>query len=119
VVFLDPAYSYAGKQTMKNRKLSGPEMSGQKQSGTGATEDEDESVMRLIERKPLRSWTAGPHPPGSGPTTTAPDGARKMKRRGRLDRAVLTTLGKGLEDCFDEVRKQEVPERFKLLLDRF
>ena len=104
---------------MKNRKLSGPEMSGQKQSGTSATEDEDESVMRLIERKPLRSWTAGPHPPGSGPTTTAPDGARKMKRRGRLDRAVLTTLGKGLEDCFDEVRKQEVPERFKLLLQRF
>jgi hypothetical protein len=28
-------------------------------------------------------------------------------------------LGKGLEDCFDEVRKQEVPERFKLLLRQF
>jgi hypothetical protein len=102
---------------MKNRKPSGPELSGQKRSRTGATEDE--SVMRLIERKPLRSWTAGPHPPGSDPTTTAPNGARKMKKRGRLDRAVLTTLGKGLEDCFDEVRKQEVPERFKLLLDQF
>jgi hypothetical protein len=28
-------------------------------------------------------------------------------------------LGKGLEDCFEEVRKQEVPERFKLLLRQF
>jgi hypothetical protein len=43
----------------------------------------------------------------------------KVKRRGRLDRAVLAMLGKGLEDCFDEVRKQEVPERFKLLLRQF
>jgi hypothetical protein len=42
-----------------------------------------------------------------------------VKRRGRLDRAVLAMLGKGLEDCFDEVRKQEVPERFKLLLRQF
>jgi hypothetical protein len=43
----------------------------------------------------------------------------KVKRRGRLDRAVLASLGKGLKDCFDEVRKQEVPERFKLLLRQF
>jgi len=28
-------------------------------------------------------------------------------------------LGKGLEDCFDEIRRQEVPERFKLLLRQF
>jgi hypothetical protein len=49
-----------------------------------------------------------------------PDRARRSPQmRGRLDRAVLAMLGKGLEDCFDEVRKQEVPERFKLLLQRF
>ena len=48
-----------------------------------------------------------------------PDNARQTKPRGRLNRAVLAMLGKGLEDCFDEVRKQEVPERFKLLLQRF
>ena len=48
-----------------------------------------------------------------------PDTARKSKAHGRLNRAVLAMLGKGLEDCFDEVRKQEVPERFKLLLQRF
>jgi hypothetical protein len=38
------------------------------------------------------------------------------KTRGSLNRTVLAMLGKGLRDCFDEVRKQEVPERFKLLL---
>jgi hypothetical protein len=45
--------------------------------------------------------------------------AAKQKTRGRLNRAVLAMLGKGLEDCFDEVRRQEVPERFKLLLQQF
>ena len=44
---------------------------------------------------------------------------KTQKSRGRLNRAVLATLGKGLVDCFDEVRKQEVPERFKLLLQQF
>jgi len=48
-----------------------------------------------------------------------PDSGRKVKTRGRLDRTVLAMLGKGLENCFDEVRKQEVPERFKLLLQQF
>lgn len=48
-----------------------------------------------------------------------PGNAQKGKTRGRLDRAVLAMLGKGLEDCFDEVRRQEVPERFKLLLRQF
>jgi hypothetical protein len=43
----------------------------------------------------------------------------RAKTRGRLDRAVLTMLGKGLEDCFEEIRKQEVPDRFKLLLQQF
>ena len=50
---------------------------------------------------------------------TTPDSATKVKTRGRLNRTVLAMLGKGLEDCFDEVRKQEVPERFKLLLQQF
>jgi hypothetical protein len=48
-----------------------------------------------------------------------PGSARKAKGRGRLNRAVLAMLGKGLEECFDEIRKQEVPERFKLLLRQF
>jgi len=40
-------------------------------------------------------------------------------RRGRLDREVLAKLGKGLKDCFADVQNQEVPERFKTLLQQF
>jgi hypothetical protein len=102
---------------MKKRKLPGPVLAGQKQSSTGATEDD--GVMRWVERKQLRTSATGPPPAGLGLTMTMPDSAPKAKTRGRLNRAVLAMLGKGLADCFDEVRKQEVPERFKLLLQRF
>jgi hypothetical protein len=85
-----------------------------KLSGMGATEED--GVMRWVERKPFRSSTTGPPDLGF---KTMPDNARQPKARGRLNRAVLAMLGRGLEDCFDEVRKQEVPERFKLLLQRF
>jgi hypothetical protein len=81
----------------------------------GATEEG--GVMRWVEREPFRSSATGP--PDSGFEMMAPDTAHKPKARGRLNRAVLAMLGRGLEDCFDEVRKQEVPERFKLLLQRF
>jgi len=78
---------------------------------------EDVDVMRLVQRRPPGS--AGTAPPESGLTTTAPGPAPKAKTRGRLNRAVLVMLGKGLEECFDEIRKQEVPDRFKLLLQQF
>jgi hypothetical protein len=82
---------------------------------------EDDAAMRLVQRKPLRSVQTGP--PGtestSGSTMAAPGGAPRVKSRGRLNRAVLAMLGKGLEECFDEIRRQEVPERFKLLLQQF
>jgi hypothetical protein len=87
---------------MKKRKPLGPALAGQKQSRTGATENDGA--------------------PSSGPAMIMPHGAprvKTLKTRGRLNRAVLAMLGKGLEDCFDEVRKQEVPERFKLLLQQF
>ena len=116
-VALDPAHPEAGKQKMKKRKPPSPTLAGQKQSRTSATEDD--GVMRWVERKPLRSSATGPPSPESGLTMTTPDNATKVKTRGRLNRAVLAMLGKGLEDCFDEVRKQEVPERFKLLLQQF
>jgi uncharacterized protein (DUF2342 family) len=41
------------------------------------------------------------------------------KARGRLSREVLSKLGKTLEDYFDDVRKQGVPDRFRKLLDQF
>jgi len=88
--------------------------------------------MRWVERKPFRSSATGPpdlefkdleskdlESKDLGFKMKMPDNARQPKPRGRLNRAVLAMLGRGLEDCFDEVRKQEVPERFKLLLQRF
>jgi hypothetical protein len=106
---------------MKKRKPRSP-ASCQKPSTTGTTEDD--GVMRWVQRKPFRSAATGPPAPGAMTMSdsTPPDGTPKTlkaKARGRLNRAVLAMLGKGLEDCFDEVRKQEVPERFKLLLQQF
>jgi hypothetical protein len=101
---------------MTKRKPPGPVLVAENQPRLGATEDHRE--RRWVGRKPFRSPTTGP-PSGSGSTVRMPDNVPRAKTRGRLNRAVLAMLGKGLEDCFDEVRKQEVPERFKLLLQRF
>jgi hypothetical protein len=101
---------------MKKRKSPGPVLVAENQPRLGATEDHRE--RRWVGRKPLRSSATGP-PSGSGLTPRMPDSVPRARPRGRLNRAVLAMLGKGLEDCFDEVRKQEVPERFKLLLQRF
>ena len=46
-------------------------------------------------------------------------GVSARKTRGSLNRAALVMLGKCLQEYLDEVRKQEVPERFKLLLRQF
>jgi hypothetical protein len=100
---------------MKKRKAPDRLSPDRKPSSEGPTEED--GVMRWVERKPFRSSATGPPELGF---EKMPDNARKQPRpRGRLNRAVLAMLGKGLEDCFDEVRKQEVPERFKLLLQRF
>jgi hypothetical protein len=104
-----------GKQAieqMKKHRPLGPVLVRDKLSRTGTAEDD--AVMRWVQRKPLRSSATGP--PG---VTMMPGFAPKAKTRGRLNRAVLVMLGKGLEQCFDEIRKQEVPERFKLLLQQF
>ena len=46
-------------------------------------------------------------------------GATARTGRASLNRAALVMLGKRLQDYLDEVRRQEVPERFKLLLRQF
>lgn len=100
---------------MKKRKAPDRLLPDRKASSMGAIEED--GVMRWVERKPFRSSATGP--PDLGSRMKMPDNARQPKPRGRLNRAVLAMLGRGLEDCFEEVRKQEVPERFKLLLQRF
>ncbi len=66
--------------------------------------------------------SSGQNLAGQGPFLTevaAVAAGPVTKSRGRLSRTALALLGKGLQDSFDEVRKQEVPERFKLLLRQF
>jgi hypothetical protein len=106
---------------MTGRRPPNPTGAGPKNARAGATSEatKEDGVMRWVERKPLRSSATGPPSAASNSTMTAADSATKQKTRGRLNRAVLAMLGKGLEDCFDEVRRQEVPERFKLLLQQF
>jgi hypothetical protein len=98
---------------MKKRKPPSPVLAAQRPSGDASGADK---VVRWAE--PLSASATGP-PAGSEPAAGMAGGARRAKTRGRLNRAVLSMLGKGLEDCFDEIRKQEVPERFKLLLQQF
>jgi hypothetical protein len=62
---------------------------------------------------------AGPSLPQSPATATRRKSGQAARRRGRLDREVLAKLGQGLKDCFADVQNQEVPERFKVLLQQF
>lgn len=78
---------------------------------------EDHGEMVGTERSAPRSQATGP--PVLRLAVPAKSGRSAKRKRGRLSRTVLAALGKGLEDCFDEIRKQEVPERFKLLLQQF
>ncbi len=99
---------------MKKRK---PIPREPRESGAVAAK-EDDGEMVWSERRAARSSATGP--PTLRIAVSATKSGRSAKpKRGRLSRAVLATLGKGLEDCFDEIRKQEVPERFKLLLQQF
>jgi hypothetical protein len=65
---------------------------------------------RLAERKVSRSGSMA---------TRRGSGAQTARSHGRLDREVLAKLGRALNDCFDEIRTQEVPERFRTLLQQF
>jgi hypothetical protein len=97
---------------MSKRKPSSQSAAEQAQAGT-----DTDGVSRWVDRKPFGS--SATDPPVLESAETLPRKAKRGQRRGRLDRAVLAMLGKGLEDCFDEIRKQEVPERFKSLLRQF
>jgi hypothetical protein len=98
---------------MKKRKTFAPVLVARDEPRAEAAEHG--GVGRDV-RNPLRYSATGPPSPRSGLSVRM---SPRSKTRGRLNRTVLALLGKGLEDCFEEVRRQEVPERFKLLLQRF
>jgi hypothetical protein len=100
----------------KRNKMPGPVLVARNEPGADAAQD---CGGGRETRRPLASSATGPPFPEPGLAARMSGNAPRMKTRGRLNRAVLAMLGKGLEECFEEVRKQEVPERFKLLLQRF
>jgi hypothetical protein len=106
-----------GSEKMKKRMPADPGPGGERPSRRDAAAGD--AVLRLVERKPFGSSATGPPPTMNVSEEVPPGNGRRTKKRGRLDRAVLAMLGKGLVECFDEVRKQEVPERFKTLLRQF
>jgi len=104
---------------MKKQNQQDPMLAGQYRPTGGATEDY--GVKRIqVGQDPLRSRATGQKLLGAGSTPTRQrSGAKTAISRGRLDREVLIKLGRALKDCFDEVRQQEVPERFKILLQQY
>jgi hypothetical protein len=64
----------------------------------------------------LASNVAGLKPPRSRKPRKS---VHAGKPRGRLDQEALAKIGKGLKESFEDVRRQEVPERFKVLLRQF
>jgi hypothetical protein len=44
-------------------------------------------------------------------------GGSAIPGEARLDRAVLSKFGKGLQYCFDELHRRDVSEHFKFLID--
>jgi len=103
-----------GKEIMKEQKplTSGP--GDQVQGRAGSTEDNG-------------ARGGGGRPQGSGsveqmpvrPSPTMHNEIHPRKRRGRLGRDVQSKLGKTLQAYFDDVVKEGVPERFRLLLQQF
>jgi hypothetical protein len=69
------------------------------------------------EQRAPRSAFAEQKPPR--PDSMMHSQTQTRKTRGRLGREVLGKLGKTLEAYYDEVRKEGVPDRFKMLLDQF
>ena len=99
---------------MKEKKPNEPELAGQEQARDGSEERENgargmgASLLRAVpvDQKPLR------------PEATMHMEAQLRKSRGRLNRETMNRLGKTLEAYYDDVRKEGVPDRFKLLLEQ-
>jgi len=53
------------------------------------------------------------------PEMTMQTDVRRRASRGKLSREAMLKIGRVLVDSFDDVRKEGVPDRFKLLLQQF
>jgi hypothetical protein len=75
------------------------------------------SEQRRVETDAPARQLVGPPDVGSRAKRGGSGGQGAKRRRG-LDPEVLATIGKGLRVCFPDV-DQEVPERFKKILQQF
>jgi hypothetical protein len=99
---------------MKEKNPSEAEPAGGEQARMGSEENQNgargpgPSPLRpvAVDQKPLR------------PEATMHMEAQLRKARGRLNRETMNRLGKTLEAYYDDVRKEGVPDRFKLLLQQ-
>jgi len=99
---------------MKEKKPSEAELAGEEQARMGSEENQNgarrsgPSLLRPapVDQNPLRS------------EATMHMEAQPRRSRGRLNREVMNRLGKTLEAYYDDVRKEGVPDRFKLLLEQ-
>ena len=99
---------------MKEKKPSETELAAGEQARTGSEENQNGAYgsgptpLRpvAVDQKPLR------------PEATMHMESQLRKSRGRLNRETMNRLGKTLEAYYDDVRKEGVPDRFKLLLEQ-
>jgi len=99
---------------MKEKKPSEAELAGEEQARMGSEENQNgarrsgPSLLRPVpvDQNPLRS------------EATMHMETQPRRSRGRLNREVMNRLGKTLEAYYDDVRKEGVPDRFKLLLEQ-
>jgi hypothetical protein len=99
---------------MKEKKPTEAELAGGEQARMGS--EEDQNGARGSGTGPLRPVAVDQKP--LRPEATMHMESQVRKSRGRLNRETMNRLGKTLEAYYDDVRKEGVPDRFKLLLEQ-
>jgi hypothetical protein len=99
---------------MKEKKPGEAELAGQEQARMGS--EENQNGARGSGPNPLRRVPMDQKP--LRPEATMHMETQLRKSRGRLNRETMNRLGKTLEAYYDGVRKEGVPDRFKLLLEQ-
>jgi hypothetical protein len=99
---------------MKEKKPAEAELAREEQARVGSEENED--GVRGPGPTPFRRVAADQKP--LRPEATMHMETQLRKARGRLNRETMNRLGKTLEAYYDDVRKEGVPDRFKLLLQQ-
>jgi hypothetical protein len=99
---------------MKEKKPVEAELAGEEQARMSS--EENQNGARGLGSSPLRPVAVNQKP--VRPEATMHMESQVRRSRGRLNRETMNRLGKTLEAYYDDVRKEGVPDRFKLLLEQ-